>query len=219
MKKTLKFTNGDSLEIGTLFGVASNYSKHATEMGTVVPSEPAIFIKPPASYIEGNEEVIIPEISNNVHHEVELVVVIGKECKNINRNEASEYIAGFGIGIDFTLRDIQAKAKNEGKPWAISKGFYTSAPISEIIPYSEINNPNPEISLLLSINGNVVQNGNTSDMERKPDLLIEYLSRIFTLNPGDCIFTGTPDGVGPVVSGDKVRCELGDLINLEVKVR
>ena len=218
MIKTLKFTDGTEILTGTLYCVASNYSKHALEMGGDIPADPAIFIKPPSAYIESGDKIRLPDMSKNVHHEVELVVVIGKECISISRDEAEDYIAGYGIGIDVTMRDIQSNAKKEGKPWAISKGFVTSAPISRIIPKSKISDRNPAFGLELKINGEIRQKGTTDDMERKPDILIEFLSRVFTLHPGDCIFTGTPEGVGQIVSGDVVSADLSGLVSLEVTV-
>jgi len=218
MIKTLKFTNGTELQTGTLYCVASNYSKHAMEMGGEIPHAPAIFIKPPAAYIESRDKIRLPDMSKIVHHEVELVVVIGKECISISKEDADDYIAGYGIGIDVTMRDVQAEAKKEGKPWAVAKGFVTSAPISKIIPKSQINGNNPDFYLELKINGEIRQKGSTADMERKPDVLIEFLSKVFTLQPGDCIFTGTPEGVGQITSGDKLLADLGGLACLEVTV-
>ena len=216
MIKSLKFTDGTELMTGTLYCVARNYSKHAIEMGGDIPADPAIFIKPPAAYIESGDIIRLPQMSANVHHEVELVVVIGKECANVSKQDANNYIAGYGIGLDITMRDIQALAKKEGKPWAIAKGFATSAPISKIIPKSQIKELNPDFELSLKINGEIRQNGSTADMERKPDVLIEFLSKVFTLNAGDCIFTGTPEGVGQIFPGDKLVADLDGLVNLEV---
>ena len=219
MSFQLEFTDGNKLEIGTIYGIGSNYSKHATEMGGTVPTDPVIFLKPRAAYISNGGTVLLPNISQEIHHEAELVVVISKTCVNISKEEAHNYIAGYAAGIDFTLRDLQAKAKKAGHPWAVAKGFYTSAPISKVIPANSIQDINPFFYFELTVNGVVKQSGTTKDMERPVGLLIEYLSHIFTLHAGDCIFTGTCEGVGPVKSGDKVRCELKNYTSIEVDVR
>lgn len=215
IKSTLKFINGNTLEVGTMYCIGKNYSKHAKEMGGEIPKEPLIFLKPPAAYIENGESVILPNFSNNIHHEVELVVVIGKDCRNVSRKDAKNVIAGYAVGIDVTLRDIQNNAKNNGEPWAVAKGFYTSAPVSQVIPADEFNNI-PFFDISIKVNGETRQSGNTKEMERPVDLLIEYLSNVFTLREGDIIFTGTPEGVGPIKQGDKLKALLQNYVSLEV---
>jgi len=219
MAKTIKFTDGTTLQAGTLFCVASNYAKHAVEMGSKVPSAPSIFLKPPQAIIHTGENIILPTISNNVHHEVELVVVIGKQCNNVTKDEAANYIAGYAVGIDVTMRDIQSKAKQDGKPWAVAKGFFTSAPISDVIPATEFGNGIPDFELTLTINGEVKQRGFTSAMERDVPTLVEYLSSVFTLLPGDMIFTGTPEGVGQIHNGNTIHAELSGYVSLDVNVK
>ncbi len=216
--RTFKFKDGKEIEVRTMYGIGQNYAKHAAEMGGQVSSDPIIFIKPSVAYIENNGKIILPEISNNVHHEVELVVVIGKDCKNIHEDEAINYIAGYGVGIDATLRDLQKAAKDKGHPWSVAKGFHTSAPISEIIPAEEFGNQIPNFELSLKVNGELRQNSSTEYMERSVGKLIEYLSKIFTLEKGDCIFTGTPEGVGQIVKGDKLFAELKGYVALSVEV-
>ncbi len=219
MFRSLKFTDGSSLRAGTLFCVAANYAMHAKEMGGNVPKAPSIFIKPPQSIINSGETIILPDISGNVHHEVELVVIIGKECYNVNKNEAIDYIAGYAVGIDVTMRDIQMQAKKEGKPWAIAKGFYTSAPLSEIVPASDFKGKIPDFELLLSINGEIKQNENTAQMVRDVASLIEFLSGMFALMPGDLIYTGTPQGVGKITNGDLIHSELKGYVSLDINVK
>ncbi len=216
MKKAFQFTNGQKLDVGTVYCIGRNYSLHAKEMGSVVPENPVVFIKPPAAYITSGDTIVLPPISNLVHYEVELVVVIRDECKNIQQDEAINHIAGYAVGIDVTLRDIQANAKKEGNPWAIAKGFFTSAPISEVVPASQFNGKIPEFQLLLKVNDELKQRCSTSLMERSIEQLIEYLSRIFTLQAGDCIFTGTPEGVGKIVKGDNIYAELTGFVSLNV---
>lgn len=215
--RTYKFKNGKELEVKTMFCVGQNYAKHATEMGGKTTPDPIIFIKPPQSYISNGDKIILPDISKNVHHEVELVVILGKECKNISENDAIKYIAGYAVGIDVTMRDIQKLSKDKGLPWAVAKGFYTSAPISEIIPADNFGDKIPFFDLSLKVNNQLKQKSSTKYMERSVAKLIEYLSRVFTLEKGDCIFTGTPEGVGPIVNGDKLYAELNGYASLSVE--
>jgi 5-carboxymethyl-2-hydroxymuconate isomerase len=160
----------------------------------------------------------IPDFSNLCHHELELVVVIGKHCSNIDKSEAYKFIAGYAVGIDVTLRDIQNSAKQKGQPWAVAKGFVTSAPISQVISSEKFDGNVPDFELRLLVNGEQKQYGNTKDMERSVPELIEYLSKVFTLNPGDCIFTGTPEGVGQIKKGDKLVAELVGYTKIELNV-
>ena len=219
MYEKLKFKNGWEMETGTMYGIGKNYAKHAREMGGEVPKDPVVFLKPPAAYVSTGSEIKLPDFSENVHHEVELVVIIGKDCMDVNADEAFDYIAGYGVGIDFTLRDLQAKAKQAGLPWTVAKGFYQSAPISEIVPAEEIKEKAPVFDLELKVNGEIRQSGSTKDMERPVDILIEYLSHVFTLRKGDVIFTGTPEGVGQIKSGDKIEAELKGFAELKINVK
>jgi acylpyruvate hydrolase len=212
------FTNGKRLPVGTMYCLARNYVGHAVEMRSTVPPEPAIFIKPSMAYVQSGGIILAPKISNLVHHELELVVVIGKDCRNVSKEQAKEYIAGYAVGIDVTLRDVQEKAKKEGLPWAISKGFSTSAPISEVIPTEEFGDEIPQFDLQLKVNNEIRQSGNTSNMVRSVPELIEYISHIFWLNPGDCIFTGTPEGVGQIFTGDTLTAELVGYVSVNVSV-
>jgi 2-keto-4-pentenoate hydratase/2-oxohepta-3-ene-1,7-dioic acid hydratase in catechol pathway len=215
----LNFTDGRSLKVGTMYGIGQNYSKHAKEMGSTLPrGEKIIFIKPSSSYVPDGGKIILPKFSSEVHHEVELVVVIGKECVDVSKEEAGDYIAGFGIGIDATLRDLQKQAKEKGLPWAISKGFRTSAPISKIVPISQFERNKKDFEFQLKINGETRQVGNTTEMIYSVEELIEFLSQIFVLEPGDIIFTGTPEGVGKLNNGDKLEAELFGYAKLTVEV-
>jgi len=218
MNKELKFIGGDKLPINNIFCIGKNYSKHIAEMGGDKPKDPLVFLKPNSAYIQNGDCVVLPKISNMVHYEVELVVVIGSRCSKISKDQASEYIAGYAVGIDVTLRDIQKQAKENGHPWAVAKGFYTSAPISDVIPAEDFGNKIPFFDIMIKVNDEIRQQASTKEMERPVEVLIEYLSDIFTLNPGDCIFTGTPEGVGPLIKGDKVHAELINYVKLDVNV-
>ncbi|TAL68477.1 MAG: FAA hydrolase family protein [Bacteroidetes bacterium] len=213
-----EFSDGRKMKVGTMFCVGQNYSKHAKEMGSEVPKDPIIFLKPPNAYTPDGGKVILPEISNLPHHEVELVVIIGKDCDNVSASDAINYIAGYAVGLDITLRDIQNKAKTNGHPWAVAKGFRTSAPISKIVPASQFENNIPVFDVELKINGELRQQTNTREMERSVAVLISYLSGIFGLREGDCIFTGTPEGVGEIKNGDKLHAELKGFVSLDVSV-
>ncbi len=218
MYPKINFTNGDTLDIGTMYCIGKNYAKHAAEMGGTVPKDPVVFLKPPAAFVEDGGTIYIPAISTNVHHEVELVVAISEDCIDVEEAEAGKYIAGYAVGIDVTLRDIQQNAKDNGKPWATAKGFRSSAPISKFIPAEEIGKNNL-FDLEIRVNDKLRQKGKTKDMERSVEKLISYLSKIFTLRKGDLIFTGTPEGVSQISSGDCINASLVGYVDLKVNVK
>lgn len=217
MSINIKFTDGSEIEAGTIFCIGQNYSKHIAEMGSEKSNEPVIFIKPKQAITYPYTTIELPDFSNNIHYEVELVILIGEDCDNISPNEANYYIAGYGVGIDLTARDIQSKAKQEGKPWATAKSFRNSAPISYFIPKDKVTNKNFEIKLY--VNDILKQFGNTIEMERSIKELVAYISKIFGLRKGDLIFTGTPEGVGQVKSGDKVTAELVDYTKFDIFIK
>jgi 2-keto-4-pentenoate hydratase/2-oxohepta-3-ene-1,7-dioic acid hydratase in catechol pathway len=193
--------------VGKILCLGRNYAEHAKEMQTEVPQSPIIFLKPPSAIIKNGEDIIIPKISNELHHEIELVVAIGRKAKNISMHEAINYVLGYGIGLDMTLRDVQNEAKNKGLPWSVAKGFDTSAPISDIIPAAKISNPQ-DLEIRCTVNGILRQQSSTSKMIFTISQMIEYISSIFTLELGDLIFTGTPEGVSQVRDGDTIEAEL-----------
>ncbi len=199
--KMIKFLNGKSLNAGTMFCLGQNYEKHIKEMGSKKSKDPVVFIKPPAAYVENNKSVLLPDFSENVHYEAELILIIKEDIYNIEPSDALKFVDGFSIGIDMTLRDIQKKSKDTGKPWAVAKGFYTSAPIAPIIEFDENTDLN-NLDILLELNGKKMQAANTSEMVMKSAEIVSYLSKVFSLQKGDIIFTGTPEGVGKVESGD-----------------
>ncbi|MEN6295496.1 MAG: fumarylacetoacetate hydrolase family protein [Chloroherpetonaceae bacterium] len=217
--KELIFTDGTHFPIGNIYGIGQNYAKHAEEMKSILPrGERIIFIKPSSSYIQDGEAIKLPDYSNLVHYEGELVVIMGGYCADISADEAWQYIAGFGVGIDATLRDLQAQAKQKGTPWSIAKGFHTSAPISKIIPRNEFVENQP-IGFQLKLNGEIKQTGNTKDMIYSIGELVEYLSKIFTLDRGDVIFTGTPEGVGEIHKNDIIEIEIPQKTSLQVTAK
>ena len=178
-------------------------------MRSDIPATPIFFLKPSTALLPDGGSIRVPSISNECHHEVELTVLIGNEGKNIPERDALRYVAGYGVGLDMTLRDLQAEAKKQGLPWAAAKGFDTSAPVSAFVPASRIDDPH-RLSVELRINGTLRQRGNTADLIFSIPKLIASLSQLMTLEPGDLLFTGTPEGVGPVAAGDLLEAALLD---------
>ena len=215
---TVFFRNGGpALRVGKILCVGRNYPEHAREMNADIPGVPVVFLKPPSAIVQSGGAVIIPPISHEVHHEVEMVVVIGKHGKNIPRSSAYDHVAGYAVGLDMTLRDIQSEAKRSGLPWTVAKGFDTSAPVSSVVEKNAVRDPHA-LSLSLKVNNRICQHASTASMLFKVDDLIAYMSSVFTLEAGDLLFTGTPEGVGPVVAGDELRADLGSLAQLHVRV-
>jgi len=208
----------DPVAIGKIICLARTYKKHAKEMKSEVPKDPLLFLKPASAVIFDGEAIIIPQKSKCLHHEVELGVVIGKKCKNISKEEALDYVMGYLLALDITARDIQAEAKKNGWPWGIAKGFDTFAPISDVLLKNKTIDPN-NLELSLSVNGTLRQQANTSQMIFSVEEIIAFISSIMTLEAGDLIMTGTPEGVGELATGDKVEAKLGELTALHVFVK
>ncbi|PHM27701.1 fumarylacetoacetate hydrolase family protein [Xenorhabdus budapestensis] len=189
--------------------VGSNYDKHIKEMGSDIMEEPVIFIKPETALCDLRQPISIPEKLGTVHHEVELAVLIGSTLKNASEERVSQAIAGFAVALDLTLRDLQREFKQSGQPWEKSKAFDGSCPISGFISVNAFEDlQNSQLSL--AVNGELRQNGNTCDMRMPIIPLISYMSRFFTLRPGDIILTGTPEGVGELKSGDVLTVSLNE---------
>ncbi len=198
--------------------IGRNYHAHIKELGNEIPASPVFFIKPDTSLLTRNRPFYYPDFSSDIHYEVELVLKICKVGKNIQSRFAHTYYDKIGIGLDFTARDIQDRAKKEGLPWFTAKGFDQSAPISHFVPksnFSDLKN----ISFSLLLNGEPVQKGNTSLMIYPFDEIIAHASRFVTLRTGDLIFTGTPSGVGPVKIGDLLEAYIKDekMLKCEIK--
>jgi 2-keto-4-pentenoate hydratase/2-oxohepta-3-ene-1,7-dioic acid hydratase in catechol pathway len=186
--------------------IGRNYAEHIRELNNEIPDEPVIFIKPDSALLRNNAPFFIPEFSNDVHYEVELVIKINKLGKHIPIQFARDYYSEIALGIDFTARDIQSKLKEKGLPWEKAKGFDHSAVISKFIPVEQFgisqNESIKSLNFSLQKNNVVVQQGNTDFMINNIDEIISHVSQYFTLKIGDYIFTGTPAGVGPVTPGD-----------------
>ncbi|MFK7845066.1 MAG: fumarylacetoacetate hydrolase family protein [Rhodothermales bacterium] len=200
-----------------IFCIGRNYAKHAAEMNSAVPTTPMVFLKPSTALVRNGGLVRLPAASSNVHHEVELVVVIGKQGRDIAEADTLSYVGGYGIGLDMTARDIQAEAKKKGHPWSVAKGFDSFAPLGDLVPADAVEKPQL-LEITLKVNDEIRQAGETGDMIFSVSRLIAYCSTVFTLLPGDLIYTGTPEGVAQVVSGDKMEATITGLPTLRVSV-
>ena len=201
-----------------LICIGRNYTKHIEELNSEKPSDPVIFLKPDTAILLKNQPFFIPDFSDNIHYEVEIIIKINKVGKYIDRKFAHKYYDEIGLGIDFTARDLQNQLKDKGLPWEKCKAFDGSAVIGNWLPktqFKDINN----ITFSLLKNDEVVQNGNTANMLWKIDEIIEYVSKYFTLKIGDIIFTGTPEGVGKVFANDRLKglIENKEMFSITVK--
>ena len=202
--------------IGKVYCVGRNYADHAEEMGTKVDvDQPFFFSKPPQAVTQSNF-IPFPTQTDNLHHEVELVVFLKSECSDISPSKASEHIFGYAVGVDLTKRDLQTAAKKSGRPWDLSKGFDNSAPISNI--QKKEGFVLSEGSISLKVNGQMKQSSNLSNMAWKVDELISWLSKFITLKAGDVIFTGTPSGVGRLSLNDKIEAEIENIGTLSFEL-
>ncbi|MCK5346531.1 MAG: fumarylacetoacetate hydrolase family protein [Candidatus Heimdallarchaeota archaeon] len=198
--------------------LARNYVAHARELNNPLPEKPLFFMKHENSIVRGNKPFYYPDFSSDIHHEVELVLKISKVGKNIEKKFAHRYYDEVGLGIDFTARDLQKEARENGAPWEIAKAFDNSAPLSDFLPVSDFKDVS-SISFYLDINGKRVQEGVAKLMIFPIDVQIAYISRFITLKTGDLIFTGTPEGVGPIQIGDHFEAFIEDekVLNLDIK--
>ena len=203
--------------IGKIICMARNYVDHIRELGNETPTQPVLFMKPSTSLIGDGEVIRIPAYSQECHHEVELAVLIGREGKDIPEEEALGHVAGYGVALDMTLRDVQNELKKKGLPWEIAKGFDTSCPLSEFVAAGEVGDPQ-SLRLRLEVNGEVRQDGTTDHMIHPVRQIVSHVSSIFTLEPGDFLLTGTPSGVGAVRAGDRLQAELVGLVAVGVVV-
>ena len=198
--------------------IGRNYLDHAKELGNKIPTSPLFFLKPDTAIQPKGHPFFIPDFSNNIHFEVELVVKISKNGKNIDEKFSHKYYNEIGIGIDFTARDIQEECKKNGLPWERAKGFDGSAQISNEFINKELLILN-DINFSLSLNNSIMQTGNSKNMIFSFDQIISYISKYYTLRAGDLIYTGTPSGVGKVERGDSLSCFLNSNEMLKVNVK
>jgi 2-keto-4-pentenoate hydratase/2-oxohepta-3-ene-1,7-dioic acid hydratase in catechol pathway len=192
-----------------IIAIGRNYAEHAKELNNPVPIVPVIFMKPDTALLKDNKPFYHPDFSEDIHHEIELVLKVSKEGKHIGEKFAAGYYDEIGLGVDFTARDIQARHKEKGLPWELAKAFDGSAPISSFVPKSKFANIY-NINFKLDINGETRQQGNTNMLLFSFESIIAFVSRYITLKKGDLIFTGTPAGVGRVKVGDRLEGYIGD---------
>ncbi len=215
--RTARLRSGQHFPIGKILCIGRNYAEHIKELGNPTPEAPVIFIKPASSVIGEGEAIVIPPYSHDCHHEAELALLIGRKGKDIPVAQAMDHVAGYGVGIDLTLRDVQGELKKKGLPWEIAKGFDTACPLSDFVEASNVADPQ-NLQIRLTVNGEMRQDGNPSMMIHRIPAVISHMSSCFTLEPGDVILTGTPAGVTRIVSGDELAAEIPGVAALRVSV-
>ena len=200
-----------------IVALAKNYVEHAREMESDVPDKPVFFLKPPSALIGPGELIVLPRMSRGVDHEVELAVIIGRRAKRVPAEKAFDHVLGYTVLLDITARDLQAEAREKGLPWSIAKGFDTFAPVGpRVVDRRELRIDDLEIGL--KVNGKLRQLGRTSEMVFKVPQLIEYISSVMTLEPGDVIATGTPAGISPLRHGDRIEAWIEGIGKVEFDV-
>jgi 5-carboxymethyl-2-hydroxymuconate isomerase len=213
MKSARIKNSEEKFTIGKIVCVGRNYAKHVKELGNEIPDKPVLFLKPASALIYSGGEIIHPDYGNELHHEVELVLLIGETVKKANNAQSEETIIGYGVGLDMTLRDVQNELKKKGSPWTLAKCFDTSAVLSDFILKKDYQLKSDE-KLELKVNGVVKQSDSLKSMIFNPAEIVEYISSVMTLEKGDLIFTGTPAGVSRVNRGDKLKAKLGEVAEL-----
>lgn len=201
-----------------IIAIGRNYAAHAKELNNPIPGSPVIFLKPDTAVLKDNKPFYIPDFSNDIHYELEVVLKVCKEGKHIAEKFAANYYDEIGLGIDFTARDIQAIHKEKGLPWELAKAFDNSAAISRFVPKTSIED-RYNLPFELKINGDYRQQGNTKNILFSFEKIISFVSQYITLKKGDLIFTGTPEGVGQVHAGDKLEAWMAgeQLLNFDIK--
>jgi 5-carboxymethyl-2-hydroxymuconate isomerase len=207
-----------NIKVGKIVCVGRNYAKHAAELGNEVPEFPIIFLKPPSVMIRSGEAVYYPDYSDNMHYETELVLLIGGYIKNADDKSAAASIAGYGVGLDMTLRDLQNKFRAEGNPWTLAKVFDGSAVVSDFISRHS-HTLNLEARITLKQNGVLKQNSQLKEMIFNPAEIVKYISHRMALEEGDLIFTGTPEGVGKVERGDTLEGKINGIGTIQTEIK
>lgn len=213
--------SGERFPVRRVYCVGRNYAEHSKEMGGTGKEEPFFFAKPADAILNVASGTVgqmpYPTATNNLHHEIELVLVLSAGGKDLTVAQAADCIWGYAIGLDMTRRDLQAIAKKAGRPWETAKAFDYSAPISEVLPAANIDSLSSG-NISLKVNGELRQQGDLSDMIWQPAEALSYLSTLFELKAGDLLFTGTPAGVGAVQRGDLLTAEISGIGSLELKI-
>jgi fumarylpyruvate hydrolase len=208
----------ETYPVNRLFFVGQNYEDHAKEMGSETNKEaPFFFTKSPSAYVPSGSAILYPPGTKNFHHEMELVVAIGKPVFEVETEVAKQAIFGYACGLDMTRRDLQMEAKSKGLPWDMAKDVEQSAVLSEIASVETIGHPESGL-IELSVNGEIRQSGDLRDLVNSPAELVSYLSSFYHLGPGDLIYTGTPSGVGPVLPGDYIEGYIQGVGTIKLKI-
>lgn len=205
------------IDTGTIYCIGRNYIKHIQELENEVNAEPVLFLKPASSLITQQRQIELPAYSADVHHETEVVLLIGREGRGIDEADALHHIAGVGIGLDLTARDTQTALREKGLPWTVAKGFETAACVSDFLPVQRLRDLS-RLRFTLRVNGTLRQEGDTSLMIFSIPKIIAYISSIITLQPGDLVFTGTPHGVARIAGGDILELSLEDILHARFTV-
>jgi len=206
-----------SQPVGKVLCVGRNYAEHARELNNPVPSKPLLFLKPATSVVDLHQPFKIPKHFGEVHHELEVALLIGKSLTLASPEECQSAVVGIGLALDLTLRDVQSELKEKGQPWDVAKGFDGACPLSRFAAIDGVDSAF-QMRFNMSRNGALQQSGDTKDMIFSVPDLLSYMSRYFTLQPGDVVLTGTPKGVGPLESGDQIRLSLGNLFDIDTAV-
>lgn len=215
-----RYVGGQSAQLpsGKIVCVGRNYADHAAELNNPIPKEPLLFIKPATSATTLEQPFAIPQGLGSVHFETEMSILIGQRLTQASEEEAQQAIAGVGLALDLTLRDLQSQLKEKGQPWEKAKAFDGACPLSEFLQPNQIDDLQ-NVGISLQVNGEYRQRGNSALMLNKVLPLIRYITRFFTLLPGDVVITGTPAGVGKVNSGDQLILALDDKLTIETQVK
>lgn len=209
--------DGSTYTVSKILCLARNYEEHAKELGGVIPKEPVFFLKPPSCLLPGGGEIRMPTDIGRVDVETELAVILGRGGRDLSPSEAMELVAGYAVFFDITGRDLQTQARKEGQPWSAAKGYDTFGPISAAVPASRIPDPH-NLPIRVTVSGVVRQDSNTKYMVFRIPETLAAISRIMSLEPGDILATGTPEGVWPLVPGDVLEGEIPDVGTLRCTV-
>ncbi|XP_010001846.1 PREDICTED: acylpyruvase FAHD1, mitochondrial [Chaetura pelagica] len=201
----------------TIVCVGRNYAGHARELGSALPAQPLFFLKPSSAYVREGSPVLRPYYCRDLQHEVELGVVLGSRARAVPRDAAMGHVAGYALCLDMTARDAQRECQEKGLPWTLAKAFRSSCPVSDFVPKEKIPDPH-KLKIWLKVNGEMRQEGDTSCMIFSIPYLISYISEIVTLEEGDLILTGTPEGVGSVQANDEIEAGISDILSMKFKV-
>lgn len=214
------FTDGTAFPfpLGKIVCVGRNYAEHARELNNPVPTTPLLFIKPASAAVPLEAPIALPDDRGEVHFETELAVLIGRTLRHAMPDQVADAIAGYGLALDLTLRELQSRLKEKGHPWEIAKSFDGACPLSAFVPANQMPLLGGNLDFSLEIDGTLRQEGHSREMLNQIAPLIAHMSGHFTLNPGDVILTGTPKGVGPLQSGQKLRLRLADALQIETEV-